>query len=124
MISFASPPRRSTSSSARAAPGDKPLSAWTSSAQPGHAGGCLDLVYEDQPARIQAAEWLVKEVRLATSLAYLREEFDIAQGLVADGRIRCAELHTSTVSLHQMANAFERLSDSPQEIKVLVDPRL
>ena len=82
------------------------------------------------PAQIQAAEWLVKEVRVTTSLAYLREEFDIAQGLVADGRIRCAALHTSTVSLQQIGAAFERLSAPPatgsstQEIKVLVDPRL
>jgi len=72
----------------------------------------------------------VKEVRVATSLAYLREEFDIAQGLVADGRMRCAALHTSTVSLQRIGDAFERLSapqatgGPPQDIKVLVDPRL
>ena len=88
-------------------------------------GGMVSLVgVPNRPAQIHAAEWLVKEVRLTTSLAYLREEFDIAQGLVADGRIRCGALHTSTVSLQQMGDAFERLSDSPEEIKVLVDPRL
>ena len=77
-------------------------------------GGMVSLVgVPNRPAQIQAAEWLVKEVRLTTSLAYLREEFDIAQGLVADGRIRCGALHTSTVSLQQMGDAFERLSDSP-----------
>jgi (R,R)-butanediol dehydrogenase/meso-butanediol dehydrogenase/diacetyl reductase len=88
-------------------------------------GGVVSLVgVPNRPAQIQAAEWLIKEVRLTTSLAYLREEFDIAQGLVADGRIRCAALHTSTVSLQQLGDAFARLSDAPQEVKVLVDPRL
>jgi len=95
-------------------------------------GGTISLVgVPNHPAQIQAAEWLVKEVRLATSLAYLREEFDIAQGLVADGRLRCTALHTSTVSLQQLGDAFTRLSQPPQEtdkppheIKVLVDPRL
>ncbi len=88
-------------------------------------GGTVSLVgVPNRPAQIHAAEWLIKEVRIATSLAYLREEFDIAQGLVADGRIRCAALHTSTVSLQQMGDAFERLAEAPQEIKVLVDPRL
>ncbi len=43
-------------------------------------------------------------------------------GLVT--RIRCAALHTSTVSLQQMGDACERLSEAPEEIKVLVDPRL
>ncbi len=88
-------------------------------------GGVVSLVgVPNRPAQIQAAEWLVKEVRLTTSLAYLREEFEIAQGLVADGRIRCAALHTSTVSLQQLDDAFARLSDAPQEVKVLVDPRM
>ncbi|HTL00341.1 MAG TPA: zinc-binding dehydrogenase [Pseudomonadales bacterium] len=94
-------------------------------------GGTVSLVgVPNGPAQIQAAEWLVKEVRVATSLAYLREEFDIAQGLVADGRMRCAALHTSTVSLQRIGDAFERLSapqatgGPPQDIKVLVDPRL
>jgi (R,R)-butanediol dehydrogenase/meso-butanediol dehydrogenase/diacetyl reductase len=88
-------------------------------------GGVVSLVgVPNRPAQIQAAEWLIKEVRLTTSLAYLREEFDVAQGLVADGRIRCVALHTSTVSLRQLRDAFARLSDAPQEVKVLVDPRL
>ena len=88
-------------------------------------GGVISLVgVPNRPAQIQAAEWLFKEVRLTTSLAYLREEFAIAQGLVADGRIRCAALHTSTVSLQGLSSAFARLSDAPQEVKVLVDPRI
>ncbi len=88
-------------------------------------GGTLSLVgVPNRPAQIHAAEWLVKEVRVTTSLAYLREEFAIAQGLVADGRICCSALHTSTVSLQGLNDAFAKLSDAPQEVKVLVDPRM
>ncbi len=88
-------------------------------------GGTVSLVgVPNRPAQIQAAQWLIKEVRLTTSLAYLREEFEITQGLVADGRIRCAALHTSTVALDGLDDAFARLADAPQEVKVLVDPRL
>ncbi len=88
-------------------------------------GGVVSLVgMPNIPAQIDAGTWLVKEVRLATSLAYLHEEFEIAMGLVADGRIQCAPLHTSTVSLAGLADAFARLADQPGEVKVLVDPRL
>ncbi len=88
-------------------------------------GGVVSLVgMPDLPAQIEASTWLVKEVRLATSLAYLHEEFEIAKGLVADGRIRCTPLHTSTVSLAGLADAFAKLADHPGEVKILVDPRL
>jgi (R,R)-butanediol dehydrogenase/meso-butanediol dehydrogenase/diacetyl reductase len=87
-------------------------------------GGVVSLVgVPSRPAEIQAAQWLVKEVRLAASLAYLREEFDITQGLVQDGRLVLTRLHTSTVKLDGLADAFARLSSAPEEIKVLVDPR-
>jgi (R,R)-butanediol dehydrogenase/meso-butanediol dehydrogenase/diacetyl reductase len=87
-------------------------------------GGVVSLVgVPNRPAEINAAAWLIKEVRLAASLAYLREEFEITQSLVADGRIRCAPLHTSTVHLSGLADAFARLSSAPEEVKVLVDPR-
>ena len=45
------------------------------------------------------------------------------QGLVADGRIDTAPLHTGTVALDGLADAFARLTDAPEEVKVLVDPR-
>ncbi|MCZ6643332.1 MAG: alcohol dehydrogenase catalytic domain-containing protein [Gammaproteobacteria bacterium] len=87
-------------------------------------GGVVSLVgVPNLPAQIDAATWLVKEVRLSTSLAYLHEEFEIAKGLVSDGRIRCAPLHTSTVSLVGLADAFAKLADQPSEVKILVDPR-
>jgi len=87
-------------------------------------GGVVSLVgFPNRPAQIDAAQWLIKEVRLTSSLAYQREEFAITQALVADGRIDTAALHTSTVMLDDLGDAFARLSDAPEEVKVLVDPR-
>ena len=65
----------------------------------------------------------VKEIRLQSSIASLREEFFMAQSLVADGRIKTEPLHTSTVGLDGMGAAFAGLAKNPQEVKVLVDPR-
>jgi len=88
-------------------------------------GGVVSLVgVPNGVVQIAAAEWLIKEIRLVTSLAYLREEFAIAQQLVADGRIRCSPLHTSTVSLDGLPDAFAALAAAPDDVKVLVDPRM
>lgn len=87
-------------------------------------GGTVSLVgVPSLPAQIDAASWLVKEIHLATSIAYLHEEFDLAQSLVVDGRINAAALHTSTVALEDMQDAFVRLSENPTEVKILVNPR-
>ena len=75
-------------------------------------------------AEINAAGWLMKEIRLNSSIAYVHEDFDIAKALVADGRIRCAPLHTDTVGLAHLDDAFARLASRPNEVKILVDPRL
>lgn len=88
-------------------------------------GGVVSLVgVPNTPSQINGATWLVKEVRLSTSLGYQREEFEVTQGLVADGRIQLSPMHTSTVGLEGMADAFTRLSSAPEEVKVLVDPNL
>lgn len=87
-------------------------------------GGVVSLVgFPNLPAEINAAEWLIKEVELVASLGYLREEFDVAQGLVEDKRLKLAPLHTSTVSLDGIDGAFARLASAPEEVKILVDPR-
>lgn len=87
-------------------------------------GGVVSLVgVADQQAQIVPAEWLIKEVELVASLGYLREEFAVAQGLVLDGRLDLPTLHTSTVALDDIAQAFERLTEAPEEVKILVNPR-
>ena len=95
------------------------------SVQLARRGGVVSLVgVPTGAAEIAAAGWLAREIRLATSIAAQREEFLIAQSLVADGRVQTAPLHTRTVGLNDMASAFDALADSPREVKVLVDPRL
>jgi (R,R)-butanediol dehydrogenase/meso-butanediol dehydrogenase/diacetyl reductase len=87
-------------------------------------GGVVSLVgVPNAPSTINTAGWLVQEIRLTTSLGYLREEFDLCQGLVEDGRLKLEPLHTSTVGLGEIDQAFARLASDPQEVKILVDPK-
>ncbi|MEM7217648.1 MAG: zinc-binding dehydrogenase [Pseudomonadota bacterium] len=87
-------------------------------------GGVVSLVgVPSAPAEIMAAQWLAKEVRVQTSIAALREEFLIAQDLVVAGRVDVLPLHTDTVGLADMGSAFAALAESPNQVKVLVDPR-
>ena len=86
-------------------------------------GGVVSLVgVPATPAEIRAAEWLIKEVRLTSSIAYQHEDFEIAKSLVVDGRIRVDALHTGTVSLDGMNAAFASLAENPTDVKVLVRP--
>lgn len=86
-------------------------------------GGVVSLVgLANVPASITPGTWLVNEIRMNASLGYLNEEFDLAMGLVQDGRLRLAPLHTKTVGLEELDAAFARLHDDPSEIKILVRP--
>jgi (R,R)-butanediol dehydrogenase/meso-butanediol dehydrogenase/diacetyl reductase len=94
------------------------------SAELAKRGGAVSLVgLANVPAEIKPGTWLVNEIRLFASLGYLNEEFDMTMGLVLDGRLRLAPLHTQTVGLDELGAAFEQLHDSPDQIKILVDPR-
>ena len=88
-------------------------------------GGVVSLVgVPNAPSQINGAGWLIKEIRLTTSLGYQREEFALTQALVRDGRIDLPTLHTATVGLNAIADAFARLNDSPADVKILVNPNL
>ena len=84
----------------------------------GTFGGALANV----PATITPGTWLVNEIRFVASLGYLNDEFDLTMGLVQDGRLQLAPLHTKTVALSEMDAAFALLNDDPAEIKILVRP--
>ncbi|MFK7916318.1 MAG: zinc-binding dehydrogenase [Pseudomonadales bacterium] len=87
-------------------------------------GGTVSLIgVPSLPAEINAASWLIQEINLATSLAYLHEDFHLSQSLVASGRINAAALHTSTVPLNDIQSAFHRLAENPTEVKILVTPQ-
>lgn len=87
-------------------------------------GGMVSLVgVVTRPVPLLPALWLAREVRLVGSLGYLREEFDVAGQLAADGRLRLAPLRTGTVALAEVETAFRRLRDGGGAVKILVDPR-
>ena len=88
-------------------------------------GGKVSLVgVPNGASQINGAGWLVKEVNLTSSIAYLNEDFKIAQDLVVDGRIQTETLHTKTVGLQGMQEAFIELANKPAQVKILVDPRI
>ena len=60
---------------------------------------------------------------MTASLAYFHEEFEMAMGMIADGRVVVEPLHTSTTSLEGFALAVAELaSGSSDQTKVLVNP--
>lgn len=76
-------------------------------------------------ARISPRAWLIKEITVTAVLAYCHEEFSIAMGLLADGRVRVEPIHTGTVGLAGLQSAMEELTGGhSRHVKILVDPRL
>lgn len=87
-------------------------------------GGAMCLIgLADGDAPISPGVWLVKEIAVTSSLAYFHEEFEMAMGMIADGRVTVDPLHTSTCSLAGFAAAMEDLaSGTSDQTKVLVNP--
>ena len=88
-------------------------------------GGAVCLIgFPDADATVSPAVWLVKEIRLTAALAYTHEEFALAMGMIADGRVLLDPLHTSTVGLDRLGDALADLAGGATlQTKVLVDPR-
>ena len=77
----------------------------------------------DLPATIQPGTWLMKEVTVRGSIAYVRREFDPCIAMLASGRISAAPIHTSTVALDAIGGAFDLLAaGAGSETKILVRP--
>ncbi len=87
-------------------------------------GGAMCLIgLADGDAAISPGVWLVKEIAVTSSLAYFHEEFEMAMGMIADGRVAVEPLHTSTTSLEGFAAALADLaSGTSEQTKVLVNP--
>jgi (R,R)-butanediol dehydrogenase/meso-butanediol dehydrogenase/diacetyl reductase len=87
-------------------------------------GGSMCLIgLAEGDAPISPGAWLVKEISVTSSLAYLHEEFEMSMGMIADGRVVVEPLHTSTVGLDGLEAALADLaSGTSRQIKVLVDP--
>ena len=65
---------------------------------------------------------LGKEITIRYSQAYGVRDFEAVINAVANGRIRPAPIHTSTVSLDELPATFEALRSNPRECKVLIRP--
>jgi (R,R)-butanediol dehydrogenase/meso-butanediol dehydrogenase/diacetyl reductase len=87
-------------------------------------GGAMCLIgLAEGDAAISPGTWLVKEIAVTSSLAYLHEEFEMAMGMIADGRVHVDPMHSATVGLDGLDAALADLaSGSSHEVKVLVDP--
>ena len=89
------------------------------------AGGVVSLIsFLAQPATINAARWLAKEITVVASNAFTHDDFRRSMSFLSDGRVKAGPLHTRTVPLHHLETALHDLSAGPSDdIKVLVDPR-
>ena len=87
-------------------------------------GGAMCLIgLAEGEAPISPGAWLVKEIAVTSSIAYFHEEFEMAMGMIADGRVRVEPLHTATASLEGVAAALADLaSGTSEQTKVLVNP--
>ncbi len=82
----------------------------------------IGLAVADAP--ISPGAWLMKEIAVTAALGYTHEEFEMAMGYVADGRVDLDALHSNTVSLAELDAALADLaSGTSTQTKVLVDPR-
>jgi (R,R)-butanediol dehydrogenase / meso-butanediol dehydrogenase / diacetyl reductase len=89
-------------------------------------GGVVCLIgVADTDATITPAMWVVKEISLVAALAYTHEEFEMAMGMIADGRVRLEPMHSATIGLGDLGDMLGSLADGTSgQTKVLVDPRL
>lgn len=89
-------------------------------------GGSMCLIgLPDGDAPISPASWLIKEISVTSALAYTYDEFDLAMGMIADGRFRTEPMHSSTVGLDLLdATLADLASGHSAHTKVLVDPHL
>ena len=77
-----------------------------------------------EPATINAARSLAKEVNVVASNAFTRDDFHRSMTFLADGRVQAQPLHSRTVPLDDLAATLRGLCAGPSDdIKVLVDPR-
>lgn len=67
---------------------------------------------------------ILKELDVSFSLYYSAAEFAQTLELLASGALDAGVLITDTVGLDDVATAFERLTNSPADAKILIDPSL
>jgi (R,R)-butanediol dehydrogenase/meso-butanediol dehydrogenase/diacetyl reductase len=87
-------------------------------------GGAVSIIgLADQQAPITPATWLIKEVTVTASLAYLHEEFEKVMSLAVDGRIELEALHDHTAPVTSLPEVLTALaSGEATYTKVLIQP--
>jgi (R,R)-butanediol dehydrogenase/meso-butanediol dehydrogenase/diacetyl reductase len=73
--------------------------------------------------RISPLTAFAKEVTIRYSQAYSERNFAAVIDTLARGEVKPAPLHTSTVKLDELPQAFEALRNAPKQCKVLIDPK-
>lgn len=80
--------------------------------------------HTDEPATINPAIWLGKDIRVVASMGYEHHDFRRTMGLIVSGRLRVSPLHSRTVGLEELGTTLAALAaGSGEDTKVLVDPR-
>jgi (R,R)-butanediol dehydrogenase / meso-butanediol dehydrogenase / diacetyl reductase len=89
------------------------------------SGGVVQLLsFLSEPATINGARWLAKQVTVVASNAFTHDDVRRSMAFLADGRVRAQPLHSRTVRLDELEATLRGLSAGPSgDIKVLVDPR-
>lgn len=72
--------------------------------------------------RFRPAVALSKEIDLRFVFGYDPAEFSQTLGMIASGKVDPSPLHTATVGLDGVAQAFYDLSDPERHAKILIDP--
>ena len=88
-------------------------------------GGKVSLIgLAASDAITKPGEWLRKEISVFASLGYTHEEFEMSMSYVADGKVDLDAIHTGSIPLTEIQQAFSELSSGTSEqLKILVDPR-
>ncbi len=88
-------------------------------------GGKVVLVgVAEGTAEIAPAAWVVQELQVDAAIAATHDDFGVAIGLMADGRLDVAPLHDGDTGLSGLADALADLaSGTSARTKVIVDPR-
>jgi (R,R)-butanediol dehydrogenase/meso-butanediol dehydrogenase/diacetyl reductase len=73
-----------------------------------------------EPATVMPVFWMIKEVSMQTTMGFTHSEFETSLDLIDKGALTTDGLVTEIVSLDGVPDAFERLLNPNDEIKVLV----
>jgi len=80
------------------------------------------VLFEEE--RFSALPALAKEVSVIYAQMYTERDFEDVINMIARNEIDVKPMHTATVSLNQLPDAFESLRGAPQHCKVILDPAL